>query len=258
MSGPRPGLMRAGSSIAVANKTIVLVTGANSGIGFEIVKSLASLRSDYQILLGCRNVSKGEQAAASMGAPLNVNPIQLDIANDASIEHCFKTIDQLFGRLDILINNATSTGNDLIEDGHDPTPRQLWNHVYNLNAISTGILTERLLPLLEHSKMPKIIFMSNQLSSISMLQAAGKPLTPALLPYVSSKSAVNMMAMHYALSYPHFRVNASCPGPSVAEPGSEVAEASDPAKWASQVVRLATEINGPTGTFTTADGAITW
>lgn len=41
-----------------------------------------------------------------MGAPLNVNPIQLDIQDDVSIDHCRKAIEQLFGRLDILINNA--------------------------------------------------------------------------------------------------------------------------------------------------------
>jgi NADP-dependent 3-hydroxy acid dehydrogenase YdfG len=56
--------------------------------------------------MGCRDTDKGETAAASMGAPLNVNPIQLDITDDESIEHCYKTIEQMFGRLDILINNA--------------------------------------------------------------------------------------------------------------------------------------------------------
>jgi NADP-dependent 3-hydroxy acid dehydrogenase YdfG len=41
-----------------------------------------------------------------MDAPINVNPIQLDITKDESIELCFKTIEQNFGKLDILINNA--------------------------------------------------------------------------------------------------------------------------------------------------------
>lgn len=87
------------------SKTIVLVTGGNQGIGYEIVKAL-SKQPELQILLGCRDTTKGEVAAASMGAPLNVNPIQLDITDDKSIEHCFKAVQQLFGRLDVLINNA--------------------------------------------------------------------------------------------------------------------------------------------------------
>lgn len=87
------------------SKTIILVTGGNQGIGYEIVKSL-SKNSNYQILMGCRDTSKGEAAASSMGAPTNVNPIQIDITDDESIDHCVKTISQLFGRLDVLVNNA--------------------------------------------------------------------------------------------------------------------------------------------------------
>lgn len=56
--------------------------------------------------MGCRDTSKGEAAASGLGAPVNVNPIQLDITDDESIEHAYLTIAQMFGKLDILINNA--------------------------------------------------------------------------------------------------------------------------------------------------------
>lgn len=56
--------------------------------------------------MGCRDTSKGETAAANIGAPANVNPMQLDITDDESIEHAYLTIAQMFGKLDILINNA--------------------------------------------------------------------------------------------------------------------------------------------------------
>lgn len=68
------------------------------GIGYEIVKSLATSRSDYQVLLGSRDVKKGEAAAASMGALINVNPIQIDITDDQSVDTCHKAIEQHFGR----------------------------------------------------------------------------------------------------------------------------------------------------------------
>jgi NAD(P)-dependent dehydrogenase (short-subunit alcohol dehydrogenase family) len=79
--------------------------GGNAGIGLEIVKSLSQL-PNHQILMGCRDTHKGEIAGSSIGAPINVNPMQLDVTDDESIEHAYLTINQLFGRLDILINNA--------------------------------------------------------------------------------------------------------------------------------------------------------
>jgi len=79
--------------------------GGNAGIGYEIVKSLSKL-PNHQILMGCRDTHKGEIAAASMGAPANVNPMQLDITDDESIEHAYLTIAQMFGKLDVLIHNA--------------------------------------------------------------------------------------------------------------------------------------------------------
>ena len=80
-------------------------SGGNAGIGLEIVKSLSKL-PNYQILMGCRDTNKGEHAAAGLGAPANINPIQLDVTDDESIEHAYLTIAQMFGKLDILINNA--------------------------------------------------------------------------------------------------------------------------------------------------------
>jgi len=251
--------MRAGSSIAASNKTIVLVTGGNAGIGYEIVKSLAFSRSDYQILLGCRDTGKGEVAAASMGAPMNVNPIQIDITDDKSIDHCVKAIQQLFGRLDVLINNAGTSGQDLVGTELEPTRRQVWQYVYNLNVISTAVFTERLIPLLEGSKDPRIIFVSAEIASIGKVLDSKKPNKPQLVPFATSKAAVNMMAVDYAMRYPKFRVNITCPGQTATS--SNVTETSgdkDLVKGAVDAVRLATEVEGSTATFTNSEGTLPW
>ncbi|KAK5957771.1 hypothetical protein OHC33_000960 [Knufia fluminis] len=255
----RPGLMRAGSSIAASNKTIVLVSGGNSGIGYEIVKSLASQRSDYQILLGCRDTTKGEMAVATMGAPLNVNPIQLDITDDRSIEHCVKAIEQVFGRLDVLINNAGTAGKDLVGTELEPTRRQVWQYVYNLNVISTAVFTERVIPLLEQSKNPRIIFVSAEIASIGKVLESKKPNESQLVPFCTSKAAVNMMAVDYAMRYPRFKVNASCPGHRATPSNdTEMSDDTDPARGAVNVFRLATQVNGPSATFTNSEGTIPW
>lgn len=191
-----------------------------------------------------------------MGAPLNVNPIQLDIKDDISIDQCYKAIEQHFGRLDILINNASSTGNDLVGNGQEPTPRQLWSHVHDLNVVSTGLFTDKMIPLLQNGKAPKLIFMSDSQASIPKLKESGKPVNPALLPYVTSKVAVNMMTMQYALAYPDIRVNAVCPDATVTVP-TEAAESeeSDPAAHARNLVRIATASDVKSGAFVAAQGA---
>ena len=96
--GMHPQAIR-GSLSVMAAKTLVLIVGGNAGIGYEIVKKVATEHPTvHRVLRGCRNTSKGEAAVASMGTPKNVNPIQLDITKDESIELCFKTIEQSLGR----------------------------------------------------------------------------------------------------------------------------------------------------------------
>ena len=81
----------------------VIVTGANSGIGFETAKALTA--KGATVTLAVRDPKKGEHAAAAMG-PL-ATPMQLDLANLASVrEFAAKWSEQNPEGLDLLINNA--------------------------------------------------------------------------------------------------------------------------------------------------------
>jgi len=251
----RPGLQHRPSSIAIANKTVVLVTGANAGIGYEIVKKLALDHPDVQVLMGCRDTHKGEEAVASMGAPRNVNPIQLDIADDESIQHCCLAIEQHFGRLDILINNAGTAAQHLPAEA---TLREKYELSYSVNVTSTAVLTDKLIPLLEKSKLPKIIFVSSTLASIGKTLAAGDPVPVPW--YNSSKSAVNAIAVYYAKAYPNFKVNTVCPGyRATSLNGAEMSEERHPKHGATRVAELVAEgSDGKTGTYSDAQGPIPW
>ena len=234
-----------------------------TGIGYEIIKSLLSSSSTtYHILLGCRDVRKGEAAAASLGAPTNLNPIQLDVTDDNSIDHCTKTIEQHFGKLDILINNAGTAGKDLRLQ-HDesgvspPSIREVYTHVYNVNVIGVGVLTEKLVLLLEKSKLPKIIFITSTLGSISKTLDGQCPPIPW---YNSSKAALNMLCAYYACQHPRWKVNACCPGyRATGLNTAEMNDQTDPAKGAVNAVRLALEgPEGATGTYSNSEGMIPW
>lgn len=95
------------------NNTIVLITGANTGLGFETVKALLQSTSEvtYTIILSGRSVDKANAAAeelrrANPNTKSVIQTLQLDIEDDASIANAFSFVEKEFGRLDVLINNA--------------------------------------------------------------------------------------------------------------------------------------------------------
>ncbi|WP_280826229.1 SDR family oxidoreductase [Mycobacterium sp. OTB74] len=129
--------------------TNVVVTGANSGLGFGAAKQLASAGAD--VVLAVRNPSKGEAAAAEIrrevpGANLSVEVI--DLASLASVEaFTDRLIDE--GRpIDVLINNAgvmTPPHRQLTSDGFELQ--------FGANHLGHFALTGRLLPLLRSGRV---------------------------------------------------------------------------------------------------------
>lgn len=226
------------------------------GAGYEIVKSLATLRSDFQILLGCTQAHLGEHAAASMGAPTNVNPIQLDTTDDQSIEQAAKAIEQHFGRIDVLINNASFTGQISSADDETSslpqTTRALWQKVYDVNVIGTALVTDRLISLLQQSKAPRVIFMSSDLGTFASATQEGTA-PQSNLAFSSSKTAVNMLVVQYAKKYPEITINACSPDNS-----GSTADKADASATAASAVQLATTAGGESGTFVDSAGTIEW
>lgn len=96
--------------MAANDKMIVLITGANTGIGLETVKAM--LRSDkhYHIILAGRDISKAQQAASAVKAEIDsksdIAPIQIDVESDESINTAYKEVASKYERVDCLINNA--------------------------------------------------------------------------------------------------------------------------------------------------------
>ena len=90
---------------------VVLVTGANTGIGFQIIKALCGSDKAYNILLAGRSLDKAQQAVSSVTEDFSSSrsklwPIQVDIEDDDSVQKAFDEVQTKFGRLDALVNNA--------------------------------------------------------------------------------------------------------------------------------------------------------
>ena len=92
-------------------KVVVLVTGANTGLGLEMIRALCGSETGYELLLGGRSLVKAEEAANAIMKEFTTGrstvwPIQVDIEDDESIQQAFNEVQTRFGRLDALVNNA--------------------------------------------------------------------------------------------------------------------------------------------------------
>ena len=194
------------------SQTIVLVTGANQGLGFETVKKLAAEQPNYTLVLASRDFSKGVKAAESLtnlASNSTVHPIQLDITSDESIAKAASEVASKFGRLDVLFNNAG------VAWAGQPTPRQEWAKVYEVNVTSHFFVTEAFVPLLKKAPLPRVVYMSTGLASLADNLDPDWPFYGTLLePYCGSKAAMNMLGVQTAVRYKKdgFKVNVISPG----------------------------------------------
>ena len=95
----------------MSTREIVFITGANAGLGFQIVRALSISRKSYDVYLGGRSLSKAQEAAKAAtteypSSPSKIHPIQIDIGDDESIEKAFNQVKTTFGHIDVLLNNA--------------------------------------------------------------------------------------------------------------------------------------------------------
>lgn len=85
---------------------LAVVTGANTGIGFETARMLAARGAT--VVLACRDLDKAKDAAARIGAAVHV--VRLDLASLASVREAAAELRDRFPRIDLLVNNAGVTG----------------------------------------------------------------------------------------------------------------------------------------------------
>jgi len=126
---------------------VILITGANKGLGFEVVKKLVKGTSGSNndlILLGCRDLKRGQDAIAKLGSPSNVRLLQLDTSSPDSIARATNEIKQKYGgKLDILINNA---GILKLEKTADAA-----REIFATNYFGIKLLNKHLSPLIQEN-----------------------------------------------------------------------------------------------------------
>ena len=232
------------------NTTTTLITGGNKGLGFETARRLKE--HGHRVVIGARDAERGRTAAEELG----VDFVQLDVSSDASVAAVAAQVEERFGGLDVLINNAGISGPQTAIDEVDGP---VLTAVLDTNTVSVVRTTHAFLPLLRRSASPVIVNVSSGLGSFAVRadESRIEHSVPSLA-YSASKAAVNMLTSVYAQFLPEIRVNVVDPGYTATDLNGNsgpqtVTEGTD------AVVALATAgANASTGTFTDREGSVAW
>jgi len=227
--------------------TVTLITGANKGLGFETARRL--IERGHAVYLGARSVERGESAASEVGGHF----VQLDVTDDSSVEIALKFIAQKEGRLDVLVNNA-----GISTTGEVSGPVALT--VFDTNVIGIVRVTQAAVPLLERSENPVVVNVSSALGSFwAVTNPERRQYHFPSIIYGSSKSAVSMLTVQYAKTYPGIKFNAVEPGFTATDLTPFSGAGQPVEKGADVIVRMATVgKDGPTGSFQEGDGELAW
>ena len=238
---------------------VVLVTGANKGIGFEVSRQLG--RAGFTVLLGARNTARGEEAAKKLrGEGLDVRFVKADL--DQAVESgsaLAKQIGEEFGHLDVLVNNAGLADR---EDGPASSVGiETLKRTFETNFFGTVALTQPLLPLLRAAERARIVNVSSGLGSIAINNDPNTPFYHVkILGYNASKVALNMFTVDLAYDLRDTKIKVNSVSPGFVDTDMNNHTGTDTVEeGAIAIVRLAQlPDDGPTGSFIHKDGTYPW
>jgi NAD(P)-dependent dehydrogenase (short-subunit alcohol dehydrogenase family) len=163
---------------------IVLVTGANRGIGLALTKEL--LAHDCHVIAAAR--APEESAELKQLEMIHHDAItlaRLDVTSDASVEGVVEALAAQPGRIDVLVNNAAvfpEQGNERLEQMR----LEHFREAFETNVIGVVRMVRAFLPLLEKGERPRVVNISSGAGSISEKEDY------AFYAYSTSKAALNM------------------------------------------------------------------
>jgi NAD(P)-dependent dehydrogenase (short-subunit alcohol dehydrogenase family) len=226
---------------------LAVVTGANRGIGREVVRQLAEL--GYTTVLGSRDSAKGERAVDELGLD-GVSAAALDVSDQGSVDAFADWLTQTHGHCDVLVNNAAvdyDTDANAVSADLDRVRDDL-----ETNLFGAWRATQALLPMLRRSDHARIVNVSSGAGALASMSGG----TPA---YSVSKASLNALTRLLAgeLRSDGVLVNSVCPGWVATDMGGAggrpVAEGAGSIVWA-----VTLPDDGPTGGFFRDGRGVDW
>ena len=238
----------------MAEPRLAIVTGANRGIGLEIVRQLA--RRGLNVVLASRDLAKGEAAAARLALEgVEVPVIAIDVTDGESVRAGVADVLSRFGRIDVLVNNAA-----ILKEGFNPedasvfeAPIDLVMLTFATNTVGPLRMIEAIVPGMRERGYGRVVNLSSGAGQLSDM-GAGYP------AYRMSKAALNALTRLTAaeLGPGDIKINAMCPGWVRTDMGGPNATRTAE-KGAETAVWLATlPADGPTGGFFRDRKPIPW
>jgi NAD(P)-dependent dehydrogenase (short-subunit alcohol dehydrogenase family) len=161
------------------DRRIVLITGANKGIGLATGRELG--RAGHTVLLGARDPARGTAAARALADEgLDAVFVRLDVTDTGVIDAAAAFIEGAYGRLDILVNNAGVSR----DRPHSPAelPVARLREIYEVNVLGVVAVTNAMLPLLRKSRAGYIGNVSSGLGTVAFLTDPASTTTPGPTP----------------------------------------------------------------------------
>ncbi len=207
---------------------VAIVTGATSGIGFEVAKRLG--KDGFTVILNGRNNEVGaERTAELVAAGYTAEYCGFDVTNESAVAENIKQIGEKYGRIDVLVNNAGGLGG---RSRFEEMTTEFYRNVMALNLDSVFFASRAAIPFLKKGEHPSIInFTSN---------AAWNAGGPGAGIYGTSKAGVHAMTRAFAkdLAEYRIRVNAVSPG-TIDTPFHKQIKSTKPevfASWANNIL----------------------
>ena len=181
---------------------VALVSGGNRGIGREVATELEGL--GYTVVIGSRDLERGNDVAEELGE--HVTTLQLDVSDPDSIERCIASVNEQFGRLDVLVNSAGIIGGGWSTSAMDVDLDEV-REVLDTNLFGAWRLTQAALPLMRRNGYGRIVNISSGMGQLSDMGGH----SPS---YRVSKTGLNALTrmLTAELGEDNILVNSVCPG----------------------------------------------
>jgi NAD(P)-dependent dehydrogenase (short-subunit alcohol dehydrogenase family) len=241
-------------------KKIALVTGANKGLGLEMARQLGA--AGATVVIGARDPQKGEAAEEQLRADgYDAHCLKLDVNKNEDHAAAAGWLENKFRRLDILINNAGISAEDLGGGTTSKTTADVLRQTFDTNFFAPVALTQTLLPLLQKSPAGRIVNMSSILGSQTLHADPKSPIYGfKALAYDASKAALNSFTIHlaYELKDTKIKVNSAHPGWVKTDMGTDAAPMEIPEGGKTGVALALLGEDGPTGGFLHLGETLPW
>ena len=246
-----------------SERPVALVTGGGTGVGRACALQFAERGYDVVVNYS-RSASEAEQTVADVAkSGVKALACQCDVSSDTDVRRMIARIEQDFGRLDVLVNNAATT-NFIAHSDLEAMTEAMWDRILAVNAKGPFFCTRAAAKLLAAGGNGSVV----NVSSIAGITGAGSSVA-----YCASKGALNTLTKSLARALaPKIRVNAVCPGPIDSRwiregnpswdldkmvAGLPLPRASQPKDIADAVLFLAIGTTMVTGQFVVVDGGQT-